>query len=145
MADIEKAEGLNKKKVSINERLFSIPAPGEEPHLTGAKCKNCGEVFFPQRERCTNCFGEEMERVALSKRGKIYTYTIVHHATPGYTGPTPYAVGAVELPEGLVILSPLTQFNFEELKVGMDVELTIEKLFENEKGDEVFSYKFGPY
>jgi uncharacterized OB-fold protein len=144
MADIEKTGVSNRKKLSINERLFRLPAPGEEPHLIGVKCKNCGELFFPERTRCTNCFAEEMEQVALSKKGKIYTYTIVHHATPGYTGPTPYAVGAIELPEGIVILSPLAQFNFEKLKIGMEVELAIEKLYENEKGDEIFSYKFGP-
>ena len=103
-------------QVSINEKLFKLPSPGKEPHLTGVKCKSCGELFFPKRTRCINCFGEEMGEVALSKRGKIYTYTIVHHATPGYTGPLPYAVGAVELPEGLVILSPLTQCILDQLK-----------------------------
>jgi len=144
MDSVTNTPGSSKKQMSINEKLFKLPVPGEEPHLIGAKCKNCGEVFFPERTRCTNCFSEQTGQVALSKKGKIYTYTVVHHATPGYTGPIPYAVGGVELPEGIVILSPLTQFNFQELRIGMEVELTIEKLYENEKGEEIFSYKFGP-
>ena len=82
--------------------------------------------------------------MALSKKGKIYTYTIVHNATPGYTGPVPYAVGAIELPEGIVILSPLTQCDFDKLEVGMFVELVLEKLHEDENGNDVMSYKFRP-
>jgi uncharacterized protein len=144
MTDIGNSPAPEKKRIPINEKLFRLPASGEKPHLSGVKCKSCGEFFFPERTRCTHCFAEEMEPVAFSTKGKLYSYTIVHHATPGYTGPLPYAVGAVELPEGLVILSPLTQVVFEELKIGIPVELVIEKLCENETGDEVFSYKFKP-
>jgi uncharacterized OB-fold protein len=144
MDSIKNAADSNRRQVSINEKLFKLPPPGKEPHLAGSKCKSCGELVFPKRARCTNCSAEEMEEVALSKKGKIYTYTIVHNATPGYTGPLPYAVGAVELPEGIVILSPLTQCDFEKLEVGMAVELVLEKLYEDENGNEVMSYKFRP-
>lgn len=134
----------NRSQISINEKLFKLPSPEEEPHLVAVRCRSCGELSFPKRTRCITCFAEEMEEVALSKKGKLYSYTIVHHATPSYTGPVPYAVGAVELPEGIVILSPLTQCNFDTLKIGMDVELVLEKLYEDENGSEVISYKFRP-
>jgi uncharacterized protein len=140
----ENISDLNRKQVSINERLFNLPPPGEEAYLLGVRCRSCGELFFPKRTKCIRCFAEEMEEVALSKRGKVYTYTIVHHATPGYTGPLPYVVGAVELPGGIVILSPLTQCDFDKLKIGLDVELVLEKLYDDENGNEVISYKFKP-
>ena len=133
-----------KKQVSINEKLFRLPSPGEEPRLMGVKCKKCGELFFPERTKCMKCFAEDMEEIPLSQKGKVYSYTIVHHATPGYTGPLPYAVGAVELPGGIVILSPLTQYPLDQLKIGMHVELVLEKLCEDENGNEVISYKFRP-
>jgi len=144
MGTIKNGPDSDRKQLSINEKLFNLPPPGEESHLTGVKCKSCGEFFFPKRTKCISCFSEEMEEVALGKKGKIYTYTIVHHATPGYTGPLPYAVGAVELPGGIVVLSPLTQCHLDQLKIGMDVELVLEKLYEDEKGNEVISYKFRP-
>lgn len=144
MNSIKKNPDSKKMQVSINEKLFKLPSPEEEPHLEAVKCGKCGELFFPKRTRCINCFVEEMEEVALSKRGKIYSYTIVRHETPGYSGPLPYAVGAVELPGGIVILSPLTQCNLKELKIGMDVELILEKLYDDEGGNEVISYKFRP-
>ncbi len=132
------------KQVSINEKLFKLPPPGGEPQLMGVKCKSCGELFFPERTKCIKCFSEEMEQISLDQRGKLYSYTIVHHATPGYTGPLPYAVGAVELPGGIVILSPLTQCRLDQLRIGMKVELVLEKLYQDEKGSEVISYKFRP-
>jgi uncharacterized OB-fold protein len=132
------------KQVSINEKLFKLPSSGEEPRLKGVRCKSCGELFFPKREKCIKCFAEEMEEISLSQRGKVYSYTVVHHATPGYTGSLPYAVGAVELPGGIVILSPLTQCPLDQLKIGMHVELVLEKLSEDENGNEVISYKFRP-
>ncbi len=91
-----------------------------------------------------NCFSEEMEEISLSKKGKIYSFTVVRHATPGFKGTVPYAVGAVELPEGIVILSPLTGSDFDKLRVGMNVQLVFEKLYEDESGNEVVSYKFRP-
>jgi uncharacterized OB-fold protein len=136
--------GSIRKQVSINEKLFKLPSPGEEPRLKGVKCKSCGELFFPKREKCVKCFAEETEEISLSPRGTVYSYTVVHHATPGYTGPLPYAVGAVELPGGIVILSPLTQCQLDQLKIGMNVELVLEKLYEDENGNEVISYKFRP-
>ncbi|MFC1867073.1 Zn-ribbon domain-containing OB-fold protein [Thermodesulfobacteriota bacterium] len=144
MNGINEIPDSENRQISINEKLFKLPSPDEEPHLEGVKCNKCGELFFPKRNRCINCFADEMEEVALSKKGKIYSYTTVHHETPGYSGPLPYAVGAVELPEGIVILSPLTQCDLEELKVGMDVELVLEKLYDDEEGKEVISYKFRP-
>jgi uncharacterized protein len=133
------------KQVSVNEQLFKLPVAGETPSLLGVRCLACGEVFFPKRTRCVNCFGEEVEEIALSKEGKLYSFTVVHHATPGYKGTVPYAVGAVELPEGIVILSPLAESTFETLKVGMKVRLVFEKLYDDDNGNEVISYKFKSY
>ena len=136
--------GSIRKQVSINEKLFKLPSPEEKPRLTGVKCRSCGEFFFPKRTKCIKCFAEETEEISLSPRGTVYSYTVVHHATPGYTGPLPYAVGAVELPGGIVILSPLTQCQLDQLKIGMNVELVLEKLYEDDNGNEVISYKFRP-
>ena len=144
MGGINMNPDSKRMQISINDELFKLPSPTEEPRLIGVKCRKCDEVFFPKRNRCISCFNDEMEEVALSKKGKIYSYTIVHHKTPDYSGPLPYAVGAVELPEGIVILSPLTQCDLTKLKIGIDVELVLEKLYDDEDGNEVISYKFMP-
>jgi uncharacterized OB-fold protein len=145
MSNSESRPDSKKNQVPIDERFFKLPVSlPEEPRLLGSRCKSCGEVFFPGRKRCIMCFAEEMEELTLSRTGKIYSYTVVHNVTPGYTGPVPYAVAAVELPEGIVIMSSLTQCDYGALKVGMDVELILEKQYEDEDGNEVIAYKFRP-
>ena len=132
-----------KKQVPIREGLFTIPnSPSEEPHLLGSKCSVCGEAFFPRRTRCANCGNERLEQVLLSRRGKLYNYTIVHNATPGYTGPVPYGVGRVELPEGCAISGLLIGCDLKTIKIGMPFELVLEKQYDDENGNEVIAYKF---
>ena len=61
-----------------------------------------------------------------------------------YQGPVPYAEGFVELPEGVRVETLFTGCDFNDLEVGMDVEMVIEGLHEDEEGNEVVAYKFRP-
>src|SRR3972149_2830336 len=59
-----------KKRIPIEEGLFVMPSsPSEKGHLIGCKCKRCGRVFFPKRNRCAICFGDELGEMALSTNG----------------------------------------------------------------------------
>ncbi len=126
----------------IAEGLFTIPSlPGEQPRLIGSKCRNCGRVYFPKEVVCNACFQEDMEETLLSNRGKLYSFTIIHQKPMAYSGPMPYAMGLVSLPEGPTIMSLLTGCDFEKLELDMDVELVLEKIVEE---DETVTYKFRP-
>ena len=132
-----------KKQLPIREGLFTMPkSPAEKPSLLGSKCSACGEAFFPRRTRCANCGAEHLEEIILSRRGKLYNYTVVHNATPGYSGPVPYGIGRVELPEGMAVTAPLTGCDLKNLKIGMPLELVLEKQYDDENGNEVIAYKF---
>ena len=89
-----------------------------------------------------------MESITLSRDGTLYSYTIVRYKPPGdYKGPEPFepfAVGLVEVPEGVRILSPLIGCNFDDLKIDMNLELVVEKLYRDEEGRNVLIYKFKP-
>jgi uncharacterized OB-fold protein len=140
MADEERS---GKKIIPIREGLFSIPSrSGEKPNLFGNRCKGCAQISFPPRKICSKCFGEEMERVPLSSRGKLYTYTIIGYPPPGLAAP--YAIGYVDLPEGVRVFSIITDWDQKSLKVGTDVELTIGKFKEDKDGNEILTYKFRP-
>lgn len=141
---------MSKKIIPVREGLWvnSINLP-EKPQLIGSRCGDCGEIFFPKRWKgiCLNCQKTKLEDILLSRRGKIYSFTIVMQgrSQPApYKGPVPYALAWVELPEGVRFETLLTDCDFDRLKVGMDVELVIEKLHDNDDGNEVLSYKFRP-
>ncbi|MBI2832271.1 MAG: OB-fold domain-containing protein [Chloroflexi bacterium] len=140
-------EKAQKKQVPIKEGFFTMPlSPLENVRLNGSKCRKCGEVFLGKAIGCENCGSADMEELPLSKRGKLYTYTVIEHRPPGdYKGPdpfVPFGEGFVELPEGLRIVAPLTES--KNLKIGMDLELVVHKLFEDANGNEVIAYKFKP-
>jgi len=115
----------------------------EDPHLIGSKCKYCGEYFFPKRVICPTCLKDESpDEINLSSKGKLYTYSIARAAPLGFTAP--YAIGYVDLPEGLRIFAPLTESDKEKLKLGMDLDLVVDKIREDDTGQAVYGYKFKP-
>src|SRR5438034_3607912 len=59
----------------------------------------------------------------LSARGKLVTYTVVHVAPPQFKHMTPYAVGIVEMPEGVNVPSIIRTSRLESLKIGMELEV----------------------
>lgn len=139
-------EQATKKRVLAQEGLFTEPgAGGEKPRLIGSRCTSCGEVTFPKKSRCPSCCKDTVEEILLSTRGTLYAFTNVNHGGPGgYKGPIPYGVGKVQLPEGVRVLSHLTEWDPNKLKAGMDMELVVEPLFEDDQGNEVISFKFRP-
>jgi uncharacterized OB-fold protein len=144
----EKILSSSRKRIPVQEGFWAEPSsPGERPQLLGHKCRDCGEIFFPRRNNgiCTHCQSRNLVEMKLSSKGKIYNYTIVEQKPPAYyKGEVPYALGFIELPEGVRLRSLFTGCNLNDLKVGMEVEIVIERLFENDEGDEIITYKFRP-
>ncbi len=115
----------------------------EGPELLGSNCKSCGKFAFPRRRICPACQSdEEMAQVSLSRKGKLYTYTIVRQGLKGFE--TPYALGFVDLPEGVRVFAQLTVFEPWALQVGMEVELVLGKVASRGDGEDVISYRFRP-
>jgi uncharacterized protein len=135
-----------KKRIPVREGLWTFShSDGDTPRLIGSRCPHCGEIFFPKKEdrRCINCQKMGMEETLLSASGKIYSLTIVMQRPPVYyQGEVPYAIGYVELPEGIRLETLFTAQNVDDLSIGMDVDLVIEKLCDDENGNEITVYKF---
>lgn len=131
---------------------------GDGPHLIGSCCVECGSYFFPKTVGfCANpaCTSDDLEDVPLSRRGKIWSYTTHHYQPPEpYMVPVPeltgddfrpYTVAAVELAtEGLVVLGQVVDgVGAEQLKVGDEVELVIDTLFEDDDERQIV-WKWAP-
>jgi uncharacterized OB-fold protein len=82
-----------------------------EGRLLLQRCRACGGHQHYPRALCTACGGTDLEYVAASGRGIIYSHTTVHRAVSerGERGPAglepPYAVALVRLEEGPLLLS----------------------------------------
>ena len=115
----------------------------DEPHLIGRRCGQCGTYVFPPRDGwCPNptCDAEELEEVALSRTGRVWSYTDARYQPPEpYVAADPFepfALAAVELTEEqMVILGQVADgFTVADLEVGTEVELVTEPLFEDDEG-----------
>jgi uncharacterized OB-fold protein len=137
-----------KKQIPIKEGLFTAPlSPVERIRLMGSQCRDCSEISLGKRRTCSNCGGGNLTEVPLSRRGKLWTYTVIRHKPPGdYKGPdpfVPFGLGLVELPEGIRVLSPI-QCDLERMKVGMELEMEVHPLYTDENQNEVMAFRFGP-
>ena len=117
---------------------------GAEPALIGSRCTTCGTVFFPRTAGfCKNpaCSGEEFADTELSRRGRVWSYTDAQYQPPAPYVPAsdpyvPFALAAVELAEGLVVLGQLAAgFGVDDIKVGDEVELVVETAYVDETGE----------
>lgn len=116
---------------------------GDGPALLGTRCTTCGTVFFPKQSfYCRNpeCDSSEFDDVRLSQRGVVWSYTDAQYQPPPPFVPTaethePFAIAAVELAaEGMVVVGQVaTGFGVADLKVGTEVELVVETLFEDDE------------
>jgi uncharacterized OB-fold protein len=91
--------------------------------------------------RNPSCASSDFEEVPLSRRGTLWSFTENHYQPPApYVSPdpfVPYTVAAVELAnEKMVVLGQVaSDVDVADLKVGMQVELVAEKLYEDEESE----------
>ena len=121
--------------VPFKEGLFTVPkSSSEKPHLIGSRCKQCGKIDFPKKSHCFDCMQENtIEEILLSREGRIYVSTILRWPKLAPQGhEAPYAFGYVDLPEKVRVMSLLHHQDLERLQTGLEVELELLKIDEDE-------------
>ncbi|MER5216614.1 OB-fold domain-containing protein [Streptomyces sp. NPDC002838] len=97
--------------------------------LHGSRCPSCEVAVYPADPACPSCGGRAVP-VVLSGTGTVWTWTVQRYApkSPPYAMPEggfrPFAVGYVELTEGVRVLAALDGVRPEELRIGMPVTIT---------------------
>ena len=66
---------------------------------------------------------QDFEWINISGKGKLLTYTVINIAPAQFQALTPYAVGIVELENGLKIPGMIQGLTQEQLKIGMELTL----------------------
>lgn len=102
------------------EQFYKFLSQGK---LMASKCTNCGKINLPPRPMCDNCFSQQFNWLPISGKGKLVTYTVIHVAPAQFQSLAPYAVGIVELENGLKIPGMINGVTQEELRIGMELTL----------------------
>jgi hydroxymethylglutaryl-CoA synthase len=98
--------------------------------LHGSICKKCGAASFPISRICDECLSKDEyeEFCAAEHVCKLYTFSVDKYAG---RSDDPVLIQAVAEDEnGSHIYTIMTNFNKEDIKVGMNVEFTFRKMHE---------------
>ena len=131
-------------KKAISSKMMKLSPDMVQGVLMGSQCNECGTHFFGAPQFCVRCTSDRLKPVELSKKGKLYSYTIVRQAPPGWQGPVPYILGSVTLPEGPQITSEIIDCPEESVKIGMILEVVFRVGGKLADGTEIVVFKWRP-
>lgn len=86
------------------------------------RCTGCGTLRFPWLPGCNGCGAPEWDTVEASGEGTVYSYVVMHHP-PFPAFDPPYAVGLIELAEGVRMVSNVVGVPHDRVRIGMPVRL----------------------
>ena len=111
-------------------------------HLMGGLCRSCGKYSFPVKPICPQCASDEQDEIPLSRTGRLHAFAV------SVMGPAdmekPYIIGFVDLPEKIKLYSLINSKSDEHLKIGMEMEMVIDKIKKDNDGNDLVGYKFRP-
>ncbi len=133
--------------VPVVQGLFT--GQGEGTRLLASRCRGCGSVYFPRALSCRHprCADKQLQDTELGPQGTLYSVTVQAYRPPPLFAMddwAPYALGLVELPEGLRLMAMLTGRAPHDWRIGEAVILTTEPLLRDGAGIAVLTYKFRP-
>ncbi len=104
--------------------------------LVGTTCE-CGECHMPGRRVC-ECGNEKLESLEFCGLGEIVSYTTIHVAPAGFSGP--YHIALIRLEEGPVVTGIVTG---DDISVGKKVKSVFRRLYtDGQEGLITYGFKF---
>ncbi len=94
----------------------------KEGRLLVQRCEECNRYRYPPASGCPHCGSERFAWRQASGKGTVYSYSVTHQAVSrAFEGRVPWAVVAIELEEGVLMLSNLLDCPPEKVRIGMPV------------------------
>ena len=109
------------------------PDPSTEPFWEAARrgrllvrrCRACGRAHFYPRPFCPTCWSDQVDWEEASGRATLYTWSVVHqNDLPPFAERVPYVAAVVDLEEGPKMMTNVVDCPFDDLRVGMSLEVT---------------------
>lgn len=141
-------------RIAVHDGLFDLDDDGGIT-LVGGSCVTCDRPHFPLLDTCPLCGATTVTLLRLSRTGTLWGWTAVTAAPPGYDGPVPFGFGVVELPEGLRVVTRLTEADPDVLTFGQPMAVVADVVATRpaepgegaeraETVDEVVAWAFAP-
>lgn len=86
-----------------------------------ARCRTCGVIAWPPRDRCPACMSADREDLVASGDGVVHTFTVNRRAAPPYSDVDALVIAYVDLPEGPRVLTNLVTDDLDGVRIGAPV------------------------
>ncbi len=103
----------------------------EIPHRFRLEAQKFEDGFVSLPNRYISPSGcKNFEKITLSGKGKILSYTIISTPSDQFKLIKPFPVAIIETEEGARLTAMITDTPFEKVKIGANVELVFRKIME---------------
>ena len=110
----------------LNRPFWDAVAEGR---LELQRCSACNRLRYPVSLICPRCLSEVWTWEAISGRGTVYSYIVVHQVYhPAFATEVPYNVVLVQLDEGPRMFSNVVEKDGRRAKVGDAVQVVFERI-----------------
>ncbi len=119
----------------MSRRPAPSPTPLTAPYweacgrgeLAIQRCAGCARfIHFPEPV-CPHCHSAELAFEAVSGRGAVHTFSVVHRSfAPGYADDTPYVIAWIDLVEQAGLRAFGNVLGTTDLHIGLPVEVCFE-------------------
>ena len=124
--------------MAVDQRSLPAPAPIVQPEVKafwdatarGAlllpRCRACSHLIWYPRPFCPECASLDVEWIAASGRGTIYSFTINRRGQadlPAYRDAGVYVLAYVELEEGPRVMTNIVDCDPDGVRIGQEVEV----------------------
>lgn len=98
----------------------------DQHRLLIQRCTDCGTLRHPWLPGCNACGGPDWDTVEASGEGTVYSYVVMHHP-PFPAFDPPYAVGLIELSEGVRMIGNVLGVPYDKVRIGLPVRLEFQQ------------------
>ncbi|WP_409474907.1 bifunctional MaoC family dehydratase N-terminal/OB-fold nucleic acid binding domain-containing protein [Streptomyces sp. HC307] len=110
----------------VNRDNAGFWAGVERHELLIQRCTDCRTLRFPWLPGCNACGCLDWDTVRAVGDGTVHSYVVMHHP-PFPAFDPPYAVGLIELAEGVRIVSNVIGVPYDKVRIGMPVRLEFQR------------------
>ena len=139
---------MTTSRIPVAKNLFTETSDGTR--LQGSRCTTCKTPYFPKSAVCHNpdCDDSRMEDALFGPQGTVWSCAVQDYPPPApakFDKPyQPYAMGVVDLDDGLRVLGRMKVDDPSAARPGQRVALVTDTLAHDDDGNELVTWKFEP-
>lgn len=100
----------------------------EAGQVKGTRCNGCGQVYFPPRADCCQCFASDMQWFEITGTGTLATYSRLKYAPVGFEEDLPYGLAVLDYGDFKIFGRLAGDVQYESLQVGQPMKTVVNEL-----------------